>query len=270
MLRIVTYNLLVGFQDRSERKPQALEWIAATKPDVFAMQEMNEYTPERLSQEALQWGHAHSLLLKTDGYSPALSSRTPIENPTRFLNGYSHGVLYVRTRGIDIFVLHLTVRGWAQRLSEAAQVITHAKKSMEAGRHTIILGDFNALSPLDAAYYASQPGVREYQRLCDRQHGWSATNNGELDFSVMESFAAAEFVDVVAQRTQSPNKRLTYPTPLLEADPKSGSHLLRGARLDYILVSPGLAERCVRADVINDEATSFQSDHYPVLAEFEV
>jgi exonuclease III len=167
-------------------------------------------------------------------------------------------------------VLHLTVKGWRERLLEAARIIAQAKASMLAGRHTLVLGDFNALSPLDRAYYAEHPGVQDYQRLCDRERGWAGTNDGELDFSVMESFAAAGLVDLVAQRTQAARPFLSYPTPLLEADPSSGSHLGRGMRIDYILASPKLAERCSFAGVINDDATSLQSDHYPVMAEFDI
>jgi exodeoxyribonuclease-3 len=270
MLRIISYNLLTGFQDRPERKAAALAWIAAKAPDVLALQEMNGYTPAKLAHEAQQWGHSFSLLLKTEGYAPALSSRLPFEHVARVLEGFQHGLLSACNGALEIFVLHLSVLGWEKRLQEAAQVIVRAKRAVQDGRQALILGDFNALSALDAQYYDSEPGVLESQRACDRKFGWSGTRNGELDFGVMESFAAAGFVDIVAQKTSAVRKRLTYPTPLLEAEPESGSHLRRGVRLDYVLASPQLAERCVRANVENDGVTSMLSDHYPVVAEFDI
>jgi exodeoxyribonuclease III len=270
MLRVVCYNLLEGFQNRPERKRQTLSWIADRKPDVLALQELNGYTPEHLAQEAREWGHSDSVLLKLEGYPCGLTSNKLMQDPQRLVQGFQKGVVYARTHNIDVFVVHHSVAGWEARLSEAALIIARAKAAMQAGRHTLVLGDFNALSRLDQDWYAANPGVREYQWACDQKFGWRGTRNGELDYSVMESYSAAGLADVVAQRTQGPRDRLSYPTLLLEADAASGNHLGRSARLDYILASPELAERCRHASVERTDGTAMQSDHYPLLAEFDI
>ena len=41
-------------------------------------------------------------------------------------------------------------------------------------------------------------------------------------------------------------------------------------RIDYILASPALALTCKKAKVFNGEDTHLLSDHYPVMAEFEI
>ncbi len=270
MLRILSYNLLVGFQTHPERKSAALAWIAAQKPDILALQEMNGYTPDQLARESVQWDHAHSVLAKIEGYAPALTSRAPFDSVERIHDGLRMGLIVARTANLDVYALHLNACSWAERHREATRILARAQESIRAGRHTVVLGDFNALSTFDADYDSNHPTIREYLRQYDREYGWSNIHDGELDFSVMELFAAAGLVDVIAQRTPESAARMSYPTPMLEADPTSGDHLPRSMRLDYVLATPELAERCRRAGVVRDEATSMQSDHYPVFADFEL
>lgn len=79
-LRIMTYNIWNGFDwgKDSIRKESTIEWIKSQKPDVLALQELCNYTEEKLKEDALKWGHQHVQLLKTEGYPTALTSNRPI------------------------------------------------------------------------------------------------------------------------------------------------------------------------------------------------
>jgi exodeoxyribonuclease-3 len=52
-LRIMTYNIWNGFDwgKDSIRKESTIEWIKSQKPDVLALQELCNYTEEKLKEE---------------------------------------------------------------------------------------------------------------------------------------------------------------------------------------------------------------------------
>ena len=76
--RIVTWNVLRGFLDRTQVEP-AQQWLREQGPDVVALQEVNGFTAARLTEVAAAWGHAHAVMAKESGYPVALTSRSPIE-----------------------------------------------------------------------------------------------------------------------------------------------------------------------------------------------
>ena len=98
--RVVTWNVLRGFLDRTQVEP-AQQWLREQAPDVVALQEVNGFTEERLRETARAWGHEHAVMAKERGYPVALTSRTPIEVVQRRLEGMHHGYLHARTAGLD-------------------------------------------------------------------------------------------------------------------------------------------------------------------------
>lgn len=80
-LKVITYNIWNGFDwgKDDERRIALGSWLAAQNPDVVALQELCGYTDDKLQQDALQWGHQYSILLKTTGYPVGLASNRPIE-----------------------------------------------------------------------------------------------------------------------------------------------------------------------------------------------
>ena len=84
--RIIAYNVLEGFRTFPERHPQVLQWLADQQPDVVALEELNEYTEDRLRLEAARWGHPHVALLKLTGYATGFTSRRPITGLDRIMN----------------------------------------------------------------------------------------------------------------------------------------------------------------------------------------
>ena len=55
-LRLVTHNVFYGFTKRAEpRYSEWKRWMAAQAPDVVSLQELNGYTPEKLSADAAAW-----------------------------------------------------------------------------------------------------------------------------------------------------------------------------------------------------------------------
>ena len=82
----------------------------------------------------------------------------------------------------------------------------------------------------------------------------------------MASFIASPLIDVIQRFVQS-EERSTFPTKL-----RSGPGLSQNdrRRIDFIMVSRELAKKCSNSEVCNKEETTLFSDHYPVMAEFEL
>ena len=60
-LKVISYNIWNGFDwgKDSEREEAMVGWLKAQDADVIGFQELNAFTPEKLAQLALQWGHPY-------------------------------------------------------------------------------------------------------------------------------------------------------------------------------------------------------------------
>ncbi len=269
MLRVITYNLLDGFTTHPGRREKVARWLAAQRPDVAALQELNGYTEDRLRDEARQWGHPHAALLKRDGYPTGLTSRTPIRDVQRVVEGYHHGVLHGRTAGIAFLVVHLSPHEYRVRKVEAERIAAWAERLMADGREVVVLGDFNSLSPVDRPHYEAS-GMLDHHRGRPESREDPNLNEGLPDFSVHRTLLEASLVDVVAAHTAVGTERITCATPLIRRPETDDEEWERGLRrVDFILAGPGLAARCVAGRVANDPSMDGLSDHYPVIADFE-
>ena len=63
-LKLLSYNVWYGFNEKAERKDDWLKFMIDQAPDIVSLQELNDYTPEKLAGDARKWGHSHSVLLK--------------------------------------------------------------------------------------------------------------------------------------------------------------------------------------------------------------
>lgn len=269
-IKIMTYNVLTGFdwnQD-STRGMELIDWLNSQKPDVLALEEMNGFTPERLADFALKWGHPYSALLKTSGYPVALTSRKPIVVKERLVDGLWHGMLHCETYGIDFMVVHLSPADWKFRKREADSIASRIKKVAETQDRIIVLGDFNAHSPFDAELLRQFPHQKERYLQGDLANkNYQNLNKGEYDFSVLSSFLALGLFDL-AEPYVPVLERTTCPTPLNVPQWLTKEEIaVTKHRIDFILGSRSIAEDCVHATIFNAEANQYLSDHYPVLVE---
>ena len=106
-IRVLSYNVWYGFTKKSERKTDWHNYVKSLKPDIVALQELNGYTPNKLAQDGKSWGHMHSVLLKEEGFPTGITSKFPIRNLKRVLDGYHHGMLSCETGGIQVYNIHL-------------------------------------------------------------------------------------------------------------------------------------------------------------------
>ncbi|HCO83277.1 MAG TPA: hypothetical protein DIT95_07065 [Arenibacter sp.] len=273
--KIITYNIWNGYDwgKDQERRGKVQNWISSQTPDVVALQELCAYTPEKLQEDANAWGHGYSVLLKTTGYSVGFTSKYPIELKEKIVDGMHHGALHCKTNGIDFLVVHLHPGSIARRREEAGILSAKVDAITKSTSKYVVLGDFNAHSPFEADLY--DPNGYLLTRLRESNLGKGLNGNlenGDLDYAVMSKFLSLPLFDVVQKYTAGLAERGSFPGRVLgEVNQEATDQLLsRMERIDYIMVSPWLSEKCKDAQVHNGPENWFLSDHYPVSATFDL
>ena len=274
-VKVMSYNIWNGFEwgHDTERKEKLLAWMKEQNLDVIALQELCGYTPEKLAADSKTWGHEYSILFKEDGYSVGLTSNAPIELKEKIREGMHHGALHCATLGIDFFVVHFSPRSYLKRREETKIILDKIEAIKSSNTNYLALGDFNAVSPMDADFYPSDGALlkRMKERNADKPIKGNLFN-GNLDYAVISSFLAFPMIDISQSFTCGINERVSFPTRVFfnAEKEKLEDYLGQSKRIDFILASPELAKKCLISKVMNEEATYFLSDHYPVFAVFQM
>jgi len=269
-LKVITYNIWNGFEwgKAIDRKANLINWVQSKDPDVLALQELNGYTKEKLEKDALKWGHSYAILLKENGYSVGLTSKSPINLIDKVREGMWHGLLHCKTYGIDFFVVHLSPSDQKFRKKEA--IIIKDKIASSNTKNYIVLGDFNAHSPFDGDYLRNNTKLLNKYLKGDNkpENKFKNTLNKNYDYSVISTFISIPTVDV-AQIFIDSEKRYSYPTPALIGEYLNKEQVNNfKERIDYIFVSPNLAKNCINTTIHNNKPTHYLSDHFPMEATF--
>ena len=269
-LKVMTYNIWNGFEwgKAIDRKANLINWVVSKAPDVLALQELNGYTQEKLEEDALKWGHSYALILKENGYSVGLTSKSPIKLKDKVRDGMWHGLLHCSTYGIDFFVVHLSPSDQSFRKKEAN--IIRDKVVTSKNNNYIVLGDFNAHSPFDGDCLKNNTQLLKKYLDGDNKprNKFKNTLNNSYDYSVISVFLSIPSIDI-SQIFIDRKKRYSFPTPAL-----IGKYLNKeqvndfNERIDYIFVSPNLAKSCINTVIYNTKPTHYLSDHFPVEAIF--
>ena len=258
--RVVTWNVLRGFLDRTQVAP-AQQWLREQAPDVVALQEVNGFTEERLVETARAWGHEHAVMAKERGYPVALTSRTPIEVVERRLEGMHHGYLHARTAGLDVLVVHLHPGDWQFRRREVAVLAPLVRRLVDEGRELVVLGDFNAHHPLDCEHLDRQEPLR-----ARRASGKNLIDARTFDYGVLARFEAAGVTDAAYQWLgEDATRRGTFPTRLLEHAQAEEQQAQFLERIDFVLLSPAALARLEHVALPRGGALEQVTDHYPVI-----
>jgi len=260
-LRIISYNVWYGFTEVPERKKTWIKWMNEQHPDVVSLQELNGYTDQKLAEDAKSYGHAYSALLKEEGFPTGITSRYPIEDIQRILEGFHHGLMRVRIQGIYIYVIHLHPSNWETRKAEINQILQDINE-LPPDSKVILAGDFNTFSPLDSVYYR-HGRLEPFFNNRDLLYGEKNMNSGKLDYSVIQDVMNFGLIDLEAtMRDSSFSFSGSFPT-LIEKEGEHGDQ----RRLDYVFVSKNLAGKITNAKIFATDTTLILSDHLPVVVD---
>jgi len=269
-LKVMTYNIWNGFDwgKDTARNENLIQWVKEQNPDVLAVQELCGYDEEKLRKDAAKWGHPYVQILKEKDYPTALTSKKPIELIEKNVDNFWHGLLHVKTFGIDFFVVHLSPADSDTRLREAKQIKSRIQE-LQSDSY-IILGDFNTQSPFDAYWLESKMELKAGM-LARQNEEYSNLRLGEFDYAPMAEFLSIPAIDLSLGKADL-EESFTFPTPALIGlyDQTHETILQSRVRIDYILASPTLAQTCSYVKIFNHGAAEKLSDHFPVMAEFQI
>lgn len=268
-MRLMTYNILEGGGDRWAA---LCEVISRQRPDVLAVQECLRFDCEwrsRLTDLERVTGLSGVLFPSRTGFHLALL--TPgtwkVLGSRYTTDGFHNGAAMVDVEVQDGARLRLGIthmNPWTEdnRVSEATHLLKWARTA--EGVSTILLGDFNGLSPQDELpgstlerllpQYCQEPGLTDPWR-----------------HEALEVLLEGGFVDTAhvpgpattgSTGTSAIDVGTTYPTASI-ADPEGCPPI----RIDYCLVTPDLAPHITAWRIVTEAPAGWASDHYPVVVE---
>ncbi|HXG21440.1 MAG TPA: exodeoxyribonuclease III [Methylomirabilota bacterium] len=254
-MRIATWNV----NSIRARKERVLAWLAVAQPDILCLQETKVSDDAFPRQEFESLGYALCLSGQRTYNGVAILSRVTPEEvvrrfddgqdeaEARFLSAFIHGTrvlcVYVpngQIVGSDKFVYKLH---WLRRLR------AYLEHYCDATQPLALCGDLNiAPEPRDVHDPAAwentvlfHPDVRiAFRELCD----WGLVDTFRLHHSESGLYSWWDY------------RQLAFPKN-------------QGLRLDHILATKTLAQRCIDARVDRDARKGpGASDHAPVIASF--
>lgn len=252
MLRVMTYNIRDGGvdDDGTDRLPLIYEIVQSVRPDILAVQEANELELRdyrRLFAFERATGLRGFLGLSGSGHHGALFIRADLRPASlKMDHGPSYRALIELTLEgagavrVTVCAVHLDPISPERRLAGALE----CTKPPPA----IVLGDFNNQR-------ADDPGIPEtWARFAPRY--LARSGDQQPDDRLFTALERAGYVDLY--------RRL---------HPGQPGHTYGGAgglRIDYIFATEDLAAHAVTCDVIRTPETDRASDHFPVVADFDL
>jgi exodeoxyribonuclease-3 len=260
MLKVMTFNVLFGGQDRFEA---ILELLGRVRPDLLVLQEcLGWQGSDRLREVAATLGlpadeaHVHLGIARPRGsgnrYHVAIASQRPlravqIHNDPRQI-GHCLVQCQLDAGGpLTVFGTHYDAHEEDLRLVEARYLCALLEPETFREGLYLLAGDLNSLSPRDP--YPPDFAERLLVSETDK-YGHPPR------FSVMDRLESFGWVDTLYH--QGP------PSQWVTARRNRGGVAI-DYRTDYILASPRMAERLVHAEVVD---VGEASDHQAVVATF--
>jgi exonuclease III len=252
-MRILTYNILDGGVNRESLILKIIEVIS---PDIVMLQEVFESTP--LKDFALQLNmhyflargnsRRHLAILSRYSIIEAYSYRQflPLSKSTLYAKLEYEPGRFIHTFGLHLFPHPFIVfelwRKWEKE-------IALRKANLFVSEPCFLAGDFNAIAPAD------YPDINSWPRLLNLM---LTLQGGRLFHFAIRDILLKGFAD--CYRTMHPETQgYTLPT----SSPTT--------RLDYIFANQILHSSLKSCDIIwNLPETQEASDHYPLLAEFDI
>ena len=253
-MRIVSYNILDGGEGRADPLAEVIE---AQRPDVVGLVEATDLAVIERIARRLNMDYVHAPGRKQ---ASALLTRFTIRE------SINHAILHDKRLSKSLLEATLVDGGGAEWVVGVVHLHAHATEKDEqereaemaivheafaphraANRPHVLLGDFNANSPVQQIDPEKcKPSTRK---------AWSA-NGGYLPRRVIQSVLNDGYVD-----------SLHALRPDLAATSGTFSTQFPGQRVDYIFTHSIALDRIREARIEYDRLAKYASDHFPVIAE---
>ena len=255
-MRIATWNV----NSLRVRLPQLLEWLAASAPDVVALQE-TKLTDDAFPADELRAAGYHCVYSGQKTYNGvATLARTELHGALRDIPGYDdpqRRVLAASVAGVRVINLYVPngqsvdSDKYHYKLGWLRAVRSWLRQELAAHPQLVVLGDFN-IAPEDRDVHDPAAWVGSVLVSPEERAALQAT----LELGL---------VDVFRQFEQPPQSFSWW-------DYRAGSFRRNnGLRIDLLLASAALAAHCTACDIDREpRRVERASDHTPVIATFDI
>jgi exodeoxyribonuclease-3 len=242
------------------RLPQVLQWLEYAKPDVLALQEIKQVNEDFPLAEIQAAGYSAVCSGQKTYNGVAILSREPLQDTATDIDGLDDPQRRIlaatvgKLRILNLYVVNgqeVDSEKYHYKLEWLRHISAYIKAELQRHPQMVILGDFN-ITPEDRDVH--DPEAWREKILC------STRERGAL-----QSILALGFSDTFRRFEQAAGSFSWW-------DYRAAAFRRNlGLRIDLILASHALAERC-RAAGIDKQPRSWErpSDHVPVWAEFDV
>jgi len=241
------------------RLEHVLDWLRSESPDVLGLQE-TKLTDDNFPVDAFEAIGYHCAFSGQRTYNGvALLSRTPMTDVVTDFDGFDdeqRRVLGAHVAGLRIFDLYVPngqsvgSDKFRYKLGWLAALHAQLVRELASHAHVVVMGDFN-IAPADIDVH--DPEAWREQVLCSTEERSALRRILELGFvdTYRMSEPAGEAYSWWDYRAAAFRRNL-------------------GLRIDLILASRSLGERCVGAAIdVSPRRLERPSDHAPVVAEFD-
>jgi exodeoxyribonuclease-3 len=255
-VKIATWNV----NSLKVRLPQVLDWLATAQPDILCLQE-TKLTDENFPVEDIEAAGFRVVYSGQKTYNGVaiISKWQPNEMLTDIpgLDDPQRRILAATIGGVRVLNLYV-VNGqevgsekYAWKLEWLARVTDYIQDQLKHHERFVVLGDFN-ITPEDRDVH--DPEAWHERILCSTPEREALQRI--TDLGLVDTFRLF------------PQEDASFSWWDYRAAAFRRNH---GLRIDLILASPGLVDRC-RACRIDKEPRRLErpSDHAPVLAEFDI
>lgn len=257
MLKVATWNV----NSINARLPRVLDWISRASPDVLCLQELKCADGDFPEADLRGLGY-HCVAHGQKTYNGvAILSRSPLEHVRR---GFSDGGDDTASRFLSARIGDITVMSayipngqavgsekYAYKLEWLRRLRAYLDRAHRPNEPLLLAGDFN-VAPEDRDVHDP-----------DAWRGQILFSEPEKD--ALRQVTAFGLADTFRKHHAEGGKYSWWDYRML-AFPKN-----RGLRIDFILATQPLYERCHSASIERDERKGERpSDHVPVMAVFDV
>lgn len=254
-MKIATWNV----NSLNVRLGHVEEWLASASPDVLVLQEIKQVT-EAFPGDAFDKAGYRSIASGQKTYNgvAVISREEPLDPVTDFpgFDDPQRRILAVTIGGIRVVNLYipngqsLQSEKYQYKLSWLAALKDFLVAELERFEHVVVLGDFN-IAPADNDVYDPEKWGEDV--LCSPP-----------ERAALQGIIELGFVDVF--RTFVPEDKVFSWWDYRAA----GFRRNAGLRIDLILASAALAERCTDSFIDREPRTwERPSDHTPAVAVFD-
>jgi exodeoxyribonuclease-3 len=247
-MRLITWNILAGGEDRW---PEIAAVLRRERPDLVALQELRGFGRARLDRLAGDLGMTGHLAPSAFGQPVAVLCRLPSDRRRSVSWRLHHAAAVVTVGELTLVSTHLNPFRPERRRREATWL---AARFHAASRWVLLAGDLNGLDPY-GDHAAELAGLSPRYR---RRH---LAGDGTVDTRGLAAFERGGLTDLWRRAGLGDGR--TVPTGLAGGE-------FGAMRLDYVLGNPAVAGRVRELRVLRDAETEYASDHYPLLAEFDL